>query len=567
MSAHFRMIRRRLTALNPIFICIFVSLAAVTPFFLIGEERGTGCCGGTMPVTHDMVAHFNLMQSFYNGLKEGNLYPSWQADTNRGYGAPAPIFYPPAIYYLTSLIHVFARSWLATIWIAYAVLLIGSGISFYALARSSLSTTAASIAMVAYLIAPYHLINHYQRGAIAECLGMVWLPLVILFAFDRRYSNRARFVGLAVSCGFFLWSHPPTAYQTALVFGPILVASDIWKRQWKHLLIAGLATVAGVLIASAYVVPAFFEQRFIHADDIARTWPYAESYVFDFASTRYSHYKDDFIIRIDYIWLLCSLQVLVAGAWLIALKVRTAILWIVAGIISLFLMTKLSAPLNSFIPGLAIGVFSWRMLAIESLCAAMLAGCAYKAFESLIRQFPRLQHYSSLAISLAIVFSSLLVTVVYVGMPMYRAEAFRPDPGHSHFSLLPLKAYEEAVDAPPVRVISSNGEFSIIKWNSEERIVRVNMHEPGTVSVRTYFFPGWTATAGDSRLEPRTGIDGEILLDVPQGKYDLLLEFRPTKVQRVSRIISVASLIFVAALAAFDQLTRKRRHQSAILTT
>lgn len=567
MSAHFRMIRSRSIALNPAFICILVSLAAITPFFVIGEERGTGCCGGTMPVTHDMVAHFNLMQSFYEGLREGNLYPSWQAETNRGYGAPAMIFYPPAIYYLSSLIHVFARSWLATIWILYLVLMIGSGLSFYALARSSLSKPAASIAMVAYLIAPYHLINHYQRGAIAECLGLVWLPLVILFAFDRRHSNLSRFAGLAVSCGLFLWSHPPTAYQTALVFGPILIAADIWKQQWKHLAIAGLATVTGILIASAYVVPAFVEQRFIHADDIARTWPYVESYVFDFASTRYDHYKDDFIIRIDYIWLLCAFQVLAAAIWLIAFKVRTALLWITAGLISLFLMTKVSAPLNSLIPGLAIGVFSWRMLAIASLSIAMLAGCAYNAFETWVRQFPRLQLYSSLAISLAIVFSSLLFSVVYVGMPMYRAEAFKPDPGHSHFSLLPLTAFEDAVDAPPVKMLSSNGEFSIIKWNSEERIVRMNMPEPGKVSVRTYFFPGWTAIAKDSQLEVRSGTDGEILLDVPKGKYDLLLEFRPTKVRGVSRIITLASLIIVAALAAIDQITRKRNHQSAILTT
>jgi len=566
MSAHFRMIRIRSIALNPAFICILVSLAAITPFFLIGEERGTGCCGGTMPVTHDGVAHFNLMQSFYGSLREGNLYPSWQAETNRGYGAPATIFYPPAIYYLTSLIHVFARSWLATFWIAYVILMVGSGISFYALARSSLSTRAASIAMVAYLIAPYHLINHYQRAAIAECLGMVWLPLVILFAFDRRYSNLSRFIGLAMSSGLLLWSHPPTAYQTALVFGPILVAADIWRRQWKHLVVAGLATVAGILIASAYVVPAFFEQHFIHADDITMTWPYAESYVFNFASTRYNHYKDDFIVRIDYIWLLCSFQVLAAAVWLIAFKLRTALLWITAGLISLFLMTKLSAPFNSLIPGLAIGVFSWRMLAIASLSVALLAGCAYNAFKNRVRQF-RLQQYSGLAISLAIVFSSLLFSVIYVGMPMYRAEAFKPNPGHSHFSLLPVTAYEEAVDGPPVIVVSGKGEFSIVKWNSEERIVRMNMQEAGTVSVRTYFFPGWTAIAKDSELEVRPGTDGEILAAVPEGKYDLLLEFRPTRVRRVSRSITLVSLIIVAVLAVIDQFKRKRRHQSAILTT
>ena len=531
---------------NPVFVCVVVSVAAIAPFFVIGEVQGSGCCGGTMPVTHDMVAHFNLMQSFYDGLKEGSFYPTWQAETNRGYGAPATNFYPPAIYYLTSTIQFITRDWFATIRFLYLILMIGSGLSFYALARSYLTRSASIVAMIAYQIAPYHLINHYQRGAIAECLGLIWLPLVLLFAFDRRHSALLRFTGLAVCSGLFLWSHPPTAYQTALIFGPILVAVDVWRRQWRHLVIATFAVSAGVLIAAAYLLPALLEQKFIHAEDIAKTWPYAESFVFDYASTRYDHLKDDFIVRIDYIWLLACLQIVAATV----LTWKRSLVWVVAGFISIFLMTKLSSPLTALIPGITIGVFSWRMLEIASLCGAMLAGCAFRIRRS----------------GLAIVFSSLLFSIAYVGMPMYRAQAFKPDPGHSHFSLVPINAFQDAIDVAPVRVIAGNGKAEVIKWESEERAIRMDMQDSGTLSVRTYFFPGWTAFAGTRECVIRAGMDGEILVDVPPGNYDLTLELRPTRVRKLARAITSASLLAMIVCVGVDLFRRKRRYQSANLT-
>ena len=515
-----------------------------------------------------MVAHFNLMQSFYRGLSEGNLYPGWQAETNRGYGAPATIFYPPGIYYLTSAIYVFARDWFTTIRVAYLILMIGAGMSFYALARSTLPRAASIIAMIAYQVAPYHLLNHYQRGALAECLGLIWLPIVLLFALDRQYSTRVRFVGMAISSGLFLWSHPPTAFQTALVFGPLIAIPDIRAREWKRLLTAVFGIGAGTLLASAYLLPAFVEQRLIHSQDIATTWPYVESYVFDYASKRYNHVLDDFIVRIDYIWLLEALQIVAVSVWVIVFRVRAAWLWVAGGGISLFLMTKLSSPLNSIIPGIAIGVFSWRLLAIVSLCAAMLAGVSYTPIASRVRQQSRPFKLSGLAISLAILSSCLVFSAVQVVRPMYRAQALSPTPRHSHVSLIPIGAFDDAVDVPFMRLVSGSGDFEVTKWDSEQRRASMNVREPGTVSVRTYFFPGWTAVAGSSVLNTRAGIDGEILVDVPAGRYDLSLEFRPTPVRWLGRALSSAVLVlaFAAVILILVQ-TRKRKPQSAFLTT
>src|SRR5207244_2960850 len=109
-------------------------------------------------------------------------------------------------------------------------MMIAAAAALYAYARQAMGRGAAVVAMSAYIFLPYHLTDQYQRGAIAELLGFVWMPLMLLFgerlmkaqAFERSSQRRSTFLnvaGLAASYGAFLWSHPPTAYQFTLAFG------------------------------------------------------------------------------------------------------------------------------------------------------------------------------------------------------------------------------------------------------------------------------------------------------------------------------------------------------------
>src|SRR5205085_5935142 len=133
-------------------LCALLTTVVVVPFFYIGEDRAVGCCGGEMPVTHDAWMHFNQMQSFYQGLAAGRIYPRWQADTHSGYGAPTTSFYPPGIYYLTSLCYALLRDW-QRVWLAtYWLMMFASGLSLYAYARQHLSHGSALLAMTIYVV-------------------------------------------------------------------------------------------------------------------------------------------------------------------------------------------------------------------------------------------------------------------------------------------------------------------------------------------------------------------------------------------------------------------------------
>src|SRR5262249_20318404 len=212
---------------------------------LTGKENSGDPWQLRMPVTHDLPLHFEQMRSFYRGLEARELYPRWEEDTNRGFGAPTTSYYPPGVYYLTSVLHLIVGDWIRVLLDANLLIMIASAAAFYLYARRFMARPAAAIAMCAYIILPYHIIDQYQRGAIAELLGFVWMPLILFFV-DRLLGSfeagdpkaasaepetaglwkslspiipgRALDItGLAASYGAFLWSHVPTAYQFTLV--------------------------------------------------------------------------------------------------------------------------------------------------------------------------------------------------------------------------------------------------------------------------------------------------------------------------------------------------------------
>src|SRR5436190_8526385 len=138
--------RRWKTALAVASMCVAVTSIAVLPFFVIGEDQKVGCCGGTMPITHDAWMHYNQMNAFWQGLAAGIVYPRWDENTH-GYGAPTTSFYPPGIYYLTSAVYFVTRDWVKTWAGFYWLTMLASAAAIYWYARQHLSRAASLVAM------------------------------------------------------------------------------------------------------------------------------------------------------------------------------------------------------------------------------------------------------------------------------------------------------------------------------------------------------------------------------------------------------------------------------------
>ncbi len=523
-----------------------------------------------MPVTHDMGMHLNQMKGFHQGLTAGRLYPRWQENTNNGFGAPTTIFYPPAIYYATSILFSLTGDWLRVIKALYLLMMALSGLALFGLARRFFSNGASLSAMAVYMIAPYHVLNHYQRGALAECLTFIWMPLTLLFIVDlirHRHEERdrvfAKVAGLALMWGLFIWSHPPTAYQFLLIGGPVLTVICLINGRKMELAYVTGGLILGLALSSAYLLPAIAEQRHIHAGDVEETWPYHESYILNVNSVRYDHQADDFVVRLDRLWLLTILGIVILTVLLVVvgrLRARSGDkpdrlfwIWAIAALYASFMMLRVSKPIGELIPRIEIGVFAWRMMAITNLSLAMLTG---SLAEGLVRPDRAGAHRGrGLAVGFGLAAVSL-VSLTYVILPMYRAEAFDFTREHSNYSLSPLAAARSMPLLSEVILEPGAGTFSVEKWEPEHRVVRIGLNRASRPGFRTFNFPGWTAASNGVQIPISTGTLGEVTLDLPAGTHEVVLEFSQTRVRSVSALLSLVALV---AISVFWWIGRGRR--------
>ena len=525
-------------------LCMALSAIAVIPFFFFAQPPPAGSASESrMPQTHDMRLHYDQMRSFYEGLKGGSIYPRWEMDTNRGFGAPTTSFYPPAIYYVTSAMFALSGDWTTALMLSLLVVMAGSGAALYLYARETMSRAAACCAMGAYVVLPYHLVDQYQRGAIAELLGFVWMPLMLMCGerlMDRskrevsggaigadaaRGSGEAKrrsrvearrkrwaIVGLAASYGMFVWSHPPTAYQFGLGYGAYVMAAGLMRREWRGVVGVVTGCVLGLGISAAYLLPAALEQNLVRSDYIAQQYPYQDSYVLFMLRPGPDNYFAFFYL-VDKMWILGLLVIMVAGITLLAIKPRSImsvqglkqriLLWLILGCFASFMMTGESRHVGALLPGIEMGVFAWRMLSIVTLAEALLAGaCAHVAFISL-RQGRKYEFAFLGSLALLILLGNAAFSWEEVVKPCYNSPAFVPNSEHMNLAMQPRTAQGDIFKLPlvePAMLARGNGRISVEKWEPEHRGMVVELSKPDRLLIRTFYFPGWTAE-----------VDGEIV--------------------------------------------------------
>jgi hypothetical protein len=546
--------KERKTRLLIALLCVALSGLAVVPFFFMG--RATADTGGLelrMPETHDMHLHYEQMRSFYTGLSAGSIYPRWEEDTNRGFGAPTMSYYPPGVYYITSLFYAISGDWIRALLNAHLLMMLASAAAIYIYARQFMSRFAAVTAMAAYIFLPYHLLDQYQRGAIAELLGFIWMPLMLLFG-ERlfRQIRRLEFqepeqddqgevkhtsghsqtprlllnmAGLALTYGAFVWSHPPTAYQFMLAFGIFLIALARLRRDVKGLFYAGAAVAMGLAISAAYLYPAAVEQDLIRHEYISETWPYHGTYVF-VHQLPYTDAHQPFFWLIDSIWMFGAVMIAVCAIVFLAIKSyrrvlkpalrEHVLLWVILGAFATFMMTKLSYPIGRFIPKIDIGVFTWRMLSITTLVLALLAGTCVQAAIDAAKQKQKagLLIFRSLAVVVAL--GGIIFGIGIVVSQGFRVPVFTPSLEHVNFATIPRTAAEDMFALPVVEAaefVEGKGKVFVEYWEPHHRALRAEMSQPDRLVLRTFDFPGWTVTVDGQPAQITHGRATRIKLD------------------------------------------------------
>ncbi|HET9530183.1 MAG TPA: 6-pyruvoyl-tetrahydropterin synthase-related protein [Blastocatellia bacterium] len=592
-------------------LCVMLSALITIPFFFMAEPPPGEKLW--MPVTHDMLLHYDQMRSFYQGIRAGEIYPRWEEGTNRGFGAPSTSYYPPGVYYLTSALYALTGDWMVSLMVLHLVLMIASAAAIYLYACRFMNRGAAVAAMAAYILLPYHIIDQYQRGAMAELLGFVWMPLMLLFgerlfrglrsAEPERPRSASRtmlnIVGLAAVFGAFLWSHPPTAYQFTLAFALFSLALAVALKEWRGLALTGCAMAIGLGIAGAYFYPAMVEQGLIRREHFAEHWPYHNTYVFVHAL----HYADahrGFFNLIDFTWIFNAVAILMGVIVLVFLESRyvtptrglkeRVLIWSLIGFSATMMMTKVSYPIGLLIPKIETGVFSWRMLSITTLVAALLAGACVQAAYNALKQEQKRDSNTYVSLAALIIIGGAAFMAVKLLPPLYLAPPFETASEHLNYAMVPRTAPADPMEMPRVdraELASGKGQVTIERWDPQYRSLRVELSEPDRLLIRTFNFPGWVATVDGQPAAIQTGealriktdgpeqeliraatyrggplsIDGlpariigseslgDMVIELSPGDHQVTLEYLDTPARRTGALVTMTALSILLILA------------------
>jgi len=254
-----------------------LSLLLLLSIFILAPLLASGYFLHAHDARHSLI----WLVEYDQGIRDGFLWPRWAPDHSQGYGYPLFTFYAPLAFAIAEVFHLLGASIVGAVKITWALATIFAGVSMYKLARSLWGVGPAFIAGLLYMTAPYHLVNSYVRGSLAEFVALALYPWVIYSFWQVLERKNARSVALAaLSLGLLIMTHS----VTLMLLPPLLalliltwLALD-WRRTgkppWRATGYALAAGLLGGMLSAIFLLPVIGETKYIVVDQ----WLPAESY-------------------------------------------------------------------------------------------------------------------------------------------------------------------------------------------------------------------------------------------------------------------------------------------------
>jgi hypothetical protein len=206
------------------------------------------------------------LDQFARELGNGVLYPRWLPLSHAGLGSPVFYYYPPLAFYAGSTFVLAGlptyAALLATFLLCYAL----SGAAMYYWLRPWAQKPL--LGAFVFMIAPYHTFNFYSRGAIAEFMATIFIPIVMAGLWLLKHKRGGGFAVTALAYAGLIATHLPLA----LLVSTFLLAPLLLMESYKSPRVgvpAALALATGVALAAIYWLPALLLEPY---RDSAKLW-------------------------------------------------------------------------------------------------------------------------------------------------------------------------------------------------------------------------------------------------------------------------------------------------------
>jgi hypothetical protein len=533
-------------------VSVGVSLAVVTPFFYLGTASG-----------HDVAFHMASWLDAAGQWKQGVLLPRWSEWANFGFGEPRFIFYPPLSWLFGAFLGTVVP------WQAVAVTFIActqafAGLSAYAALRRLVdSSFAALLGAACFAANPYALLIIYVRSDFAELLAIAFFPLFLLGALrlgevvpsDEVGKFPQVFIFAVPFCAIWLSNAPAAVvatYSASLVFA----VAAIRRQSFAPLAGGAAGMVLGFGLASFYVIPAIYEQRWVNITDALAAGLRPEQN-FLYAKTSDAEHDAFNLIasRIALLlifWVICG----AAAAWSRNFSTSAAtgrksgqfFEVLALGGIAAALMLPVTGVFWRYLPELRFVQFPWRWMSVLALCAVVLTAASARHW---------LRWVWMLLATLAIVLSAhylvrnawwdsedmpTLETDIKNGAGFEGTDEYDPI-GDDHTDLVEKDPRARLLRSPSGTEVHQEARIEIAQWNAEHRVIRVATGKPGHLALHLLNYPAWRVRLNgtDVGLERAKGTE-QMIVPIPAGESELRIDFTRTLDRSVGGWVSIVSL-------------------------
>jgi hypothetical protein len=528
----------------------FAALLGILPLLIKGNVAA-----------HDLQFHISSWTEVAQQWRHGMVWPRWAAGANYGFGEPRFIFYPP----LSWLLGGFLALWFpvrALPALFSFIAFFAAGCGMFALARKYLAENFAIAAAVLYALNPYHLITVYWDFRVAEMLASAVFPVAILYALEcselgSSEKDWRKAIPLSVTVAAVWLANAPAAVMLMYTLALLLCVLAFLEQSIRPLLYGASGILLGIGLAAFYIIPAAYEQSWVNILGIFGSGlSPKENFLFSVATDAPHTYFNFLVsgIALEEVALFAFAGFFALGSERLNRRWATAVA--IMGGFAAFMMFKASLWLWS-LPKMQFVQFPWRWMLVVNVALVLLGMLAIR--RSRLKWVWTLVILAFLGFTVRDVIRQAtwgrraIAEIYWSTSPNGYRGAKEYLPADVHLPPKPYVLPEVPLAQLKCEIPCAQDAMKVLRWNEEEKLLRVKTAVPAAVTLKLYDYPAWSVELDGKPATPETTYSGSLKQDVPPGDHELRVWFSRTPDRTVGIAISFFSAMILLALTYFAE--------------